>query len=245
MSLYFGVFKEPRGLIRILQFIFAIFAFSTASGGGSSLSIGYNNTNNAITASWSYPFALHETKINTNLPKTQDTLSLSNSIKPSAEFFVFTGVTSMLISLAFIAGYVVLDRQYRNDERLPVVDFVITLIWTFFWIVGSSAWGQGVSNIRTQTSSEYIISLISSCSTLACAETDSPTYANVTVSVIFGFLNFLLWLGSIWFVYKETKFFKLRTAQQQQQPTMSNNFTNIGQNRSGPSSAPGMNFPKS
>lgn len=193
MSLYFGVFKglsvflstksnrtfvnfyipEPRGLIRILQFIFAIFAFSTASGGGSSLSIGYNNTNNAITASWSYPFALHETKINTNLPKTQDTLSLSNSIKPSAEFFVFTGVTSMLISLAFIAGYVVLDRQYRNDERLPVVDFVITLIWTFFWIVGSSAWGQGVSNIRTQTSSEYIISLISSCSTLACAETDS------------------------------------------------------------------------
>ncbi len=50
------------------------------------------------------------------------------------------------------------------------------------------------------------------------------TYANVTVSVIFGFLNFLLFVGCIWFVYKETKFFKSRTAQQQPQQ---NNFSNI------------------
>jgi hypothetical protein len=39
-------------------------------------------------------------------------------------------------------------------------------------------------------------------------------------------LNFLLWLGGVWFVYKETKFFKNRTAQQQQQP-QNNNFSNI------------------
>jgi hypothetical protein len=38
-------------------------------------------------------------------------------------------------------------------------------------------------------------------------------------------LNFLLWLGCIWFVYKETKFFKSRTAQQQQ--PQHNNFSNI------------------
>jgi hypothetical protein len=38
-------------------------------------------------------------------------------------------------------------------------------------------------------------------------------------------LNFLLWLSSIWFVYKETKYFKSRTAQQQQPPQ--NNFSNI------------------
>ncbi len=51
------------------------------------------------------------------------------------------------------------------------------------------------------------------------------TYANVTVSVIFGFLNFLLWLSCVWFIYKETKFFKNRNAQQQQPPQ--NNFSNI------------------
>jgi hypothetical protein len=54
-------------------------------------------------------------------------------------------------------------------------------------------------------------------------------YANIIVSVIFGFLNFFLWLSSAWFVYKETKFFKSRTAQQQQQPQpQQNNFSNLG-----------------
>ena len=51
------------------------------------------------------------------------------------------------------------------------------------------------------------------------------SYADIIVSVIFGFLNFLLWLGSIWFVYKETKFFKSRTAQQQ--PPPKDNFSNV------------------
>ena len=51
--------------------------------------------------------------------------------------------------------------------------------------------------------------------------------------MIFGFLNFMIWFGSLWFVYKETKFFKSRTAQQQnqqqqqQQPTGQSNFSNL------------------
>ena len=47
-------------------------------------------------------------------------------------------------------------------------------------------------------------------------------YANIIVSVIFGFLNFILWAGCAWFVYKETKFFKSGTAQQQPQGQPSN-----------------------
>ena len=52
-------------------------------------------------------------------------------------------------------------------------------------------------------------------------------YANIIVSVMFGFLNFVLWIGSAWFIYKETKFFKSRRAQEQQQ-TQPNDFANIG-----------------
>ena len=65
----------------------------------------------------------------------------------------------MLLSLAFAVGYVLLDRQYRNDERFPTVDLIITIIWTIFWIAGSSAWAQGVSNIRSQTSFNYVSQL--------------------------------------------------------------------------------------
>jgi hypothetical protein len=37
-------------------------------------------------------------------------------------------------------------------------------------------------------------------------------------------LNFLLWVGCLWFVYKETKFFRSRQAQQH---PGQNNFSNI------------------
>jgi len=80
----------------------------------------------------------------------------------------------MLLALAFCIIYVIFDRQYRNDERFPIVDFVITVIWTIFWIAGSSAWAQGVTNIRSQTEWETIASrsgicpLPTSCSLSYC-----------------------------------------------------------------------------
>jgi len=75
----------------------------------------------------------------------------------------------MLISLGFIIVYVLMDRQYRNDERFPIIDFIITLIWTIFWIASSSAWAQGVSNLRSQTSSDYIFNIVTGCnSTTTC-----------------------------------------------------------------------------
>lgn len=41
-------------------------------------------------------------------------------------------------------------------------------------------------------------------------------YANIIVSVIFGYLNCILWVGCVWFVFKETRFFKSRNDQQLQ-----------------------------
>ncbi|CAF0952696.1 unnamed protein product [Rotaria sordida] len=225
MAFYFGILKEPRGLIRLLQFIFAIFAFATACNGSSYLYIKKGSDDKAVSISWSYPYNLQDTQININFNATQNPLSSSNGIKPSAEFFVFTGVTSMLLSLAFLVLYVVTDRLYRYDERIPIIDFILIIIWAIFWIAGSSAWAQGVSSIRSQTSFNYVYTLVPECAVdPKCEENESGTYANITVSVIFGFLNFLLWLGSMWFVYKETKFFKSQTAQQYPQQ---NNFTNI------------------
>ncbi len=162
-KIFFFSFSEPRGLIRLLQFIFAIFAFATACNGGSDLSISDNNNNQIITASWSYPYDLSTTPIETNLTELQNDLSQSNDIKPSAQFFVFTGVTAMLLALGFTILYVFMDLQYRNDERLPIGDLIVTLIWTIFWIAGSSAWAQGVTNLRSQTSINYVTSLVADC----------------------------------------------------------------------------------
>lgn len=148
-------FSEPRGLVRVLQFIFAIFAFATACNGRSSMSLQRPTATDVISASWSYPYNLKDSFIQ-NSSTALTSISDANDVKPSAEFFVFTGVTAMLIALAFIVVYVLLDRQYRNDERLPMIDFILCIIWSIFWLAGSAAWAKGVSNIRTLTSSDAI-----------------------------------------------------------------------------------------
>ena len=151
---------EPRGLIRLLELIFAICAFGTACNGGSSITITIfsNSSNGTASASWSYPYNLQDTPLilDLNMTQTQHSLSASHSIKSSAEFFVFTGVTSMLLCLAFLVVYVILDRQYRNKEILPLADLVITVLWMIFWLAGSAAWAQGVSNIRSSTNADSI-----------------------------------------------------------------------------------------
>ena len=117
-----------------------------------------------LMASWSYPYNLKDTPIyfSTNNSKAS-TVSDSNNVKPSAEFFVFTGVTSMLWALAMAILYVVMDQQYRNNDRLPLADFIVTIIWTIFWLVGSSAWAQGVSKLRSQTQWENIADRAGAC----------------------------------------------------------------------------------
>jgi O-antigen/teichoic acid export membrane protein len=131
--------------------------------------------NNGVSASWSYPYNLQNTPIELNGSPVAS-ISSSNNVKPSAQFFVFTGVTSMILALILLLVYVFLDRQYRNDERLPIIDFVITVIWSIFWIAGSSAWAQGVSNIRSQTSPAAIAQRSGVCSDAApCIEVDCKT----------------------------------------------------------------------
>nr|KAF6421316.1 synaptoporin [Molossus molossus] len=37
-----------------------------------------------------------------------------------------------------------------------------------------------------------------------CMAVHSPVMSSLNTSVVFGFLNFILWAGNIWFVFKET-----------------------------------------
>jgi hypothetical protein len=60
----------------------------------------------------------------------------------------------------------------------------------------------------------------------SCFAAYYPTYANIIVSCILGFGNLVLWIGDVWFVLKETSWYKTRQSlrqQQQQQQQMPNN----------------------
>uniref|UniRef100_A0A2K5XEF0 Synaptoporin n=1 Tax=Mandrillus leucophaeus TaxID=9568 RepID=A0A2K5XEF0_MANLE len=169
----FRVLKEPLAFLRALELLFAIFAFATCGGysGGLRLSVDCVNkteSNLSIDIAFAYPFRLHQVtfEVPTCEGKERQKLALIGDSSSSAEFFVTVAVFAFLYSLAATVVYIFFQNKYRENNRGPLIDFIVTVVFSFLWLVGSSAWAKGLS--------------------------------------VFGFLNFILWAGNIWFVFKET-----------------------------------------
>jgi len=74
------------------------------------------------------------------------------------------------------------------------------------WLVSSAAWAKGLSDVKTATDPDKVLTLISACDDLAnrCREVHDPVMSGLNTSVAFGFINLILWGGNLWFVFKET-----------------------------------------
>ncbi|XP_057639122.1 synaptophysin-like protein 1 isoform X2 [Chionomys nivalis] len=86
------------------------------------------------------------------------------------------------------------------------MDFIVTLVATFLWLVSSSAWAKALTDIKLTTGQNIIKELIP-CQPpqeALCYFDSVTSMGSLNVSVIFGFLNMILWGGNAWFVYKET-----------------------------------------
>lgn len=234
------VFKEPRGFMRCLQFFFAIFAFSTCA--HFSNQYGYNiiciNSPDQpirVVHSYSYPFRMdHEEGIPFQCPvnDTQAVKKLTSpgDFKSDAEFFVFTGVISMLGSIACLIVYVFFSELYANeDKKAPMIDFCFTVLLAVFWLSASAAWANGLTGIKAISDGNWIFHEEDH----PCDKTDAGTfhfakikqcdilndvttsYATANISILLGFLNFFLWSSNLWFLYKETSWFAARSGASQ------------------------------
>ncbi|KAH0628824.1 hypothetical protein JD844_010395 [Phrynosoma platyrhinos] len=84
-------------------------------------------------------------------------------------------------------------------------DFVVTAVFTFMWLVSSCAWAKGLSDVKEATDPDNVIKSVAACeeASVKCKEIREPITSGLNTSV-FGFLNLVLWLGNLWFVFKET-----------------------------------------
>ncbi|KAG1686091.1 Synaptophysin [Nymphon striatum] len=231
-DLNWRVFKEPRGFIRLVQFVLSIFAFATTCGFSSytkfkvaCISAG-NYTDGKIT--FSYPFGrgdiVMEPICGESLPNFQ--------FQSSPQFFVATGVLSFLYCIGICVMYVVASRMYEENQLAAVADLIASGVLTSFWFAGSCAWTNGLVDIAAYTSPKFVFKhvLKDICVKDACKEVFGGNFAGLNVSVIFGFANVLVWIGSLWFVYKETIWRK------------NNQPAQMGSNNPPPMSAPGTDY---
>ncbi|KTF79382.1 hypothetical protein cypCar_00044512 [Cyprinus carpio] len=176
--------------------LFAIFAFATCGGYSGQLRVSVDcinksDSNLSIGINFAYPFRLNRVEFDVPMceGRRQERLYLIGDFSSSAEFFVTIAVFSFLYSLLATVVYIFFQNKYRENNRGPLIDFIVTVVFSFMWLVSSSAWAKGLSDVKAATDPDEVVLLMSACK-------------------VFGYLNFVLWAGNIWFVFKETGWHK-------------------------------------
>lgn len=184
-----------------------------------------------------YPFSFSE-KVCTSGPVGTEPVYISADMSSDSQFFVATGVLSMLYCLFIIAVYGFVDQMYKDKPEFPMADFILTTLLAIFWLSGSAAWSNGTSSLKSMTdidlvkhcsadykNCEYMrtsfsslnISLVSHTLRLTSGvECLGQRWVRLTLIVspnalqLLGYLNFFLWASDLWFLYKETMWFQNR-----------------------------------
>lgn len=210
-----AAFREPRGVMRILQFIFAIVAFSTISGytGESQLTACCNDAKTSYKISFSYPFRLSDIPVTILCPSpttqgasTQKAFYMSGDFSSDAQFFVASGVLAFLYCIGIVVVYALFEEKYQSNSMLPLVDFLLTTVLAVLWLSSSAAWANSLTGIKGVTDPAFLTHE----SDGVCKSAWTNSFSSLNISVLLGFLNFFLWASDLWFLYKETHWFKMR-----------------------------------
>ncbi|XP_054723997.1 synaptophysin-like isoform X2 [Uloborus diversus] len=224
MDLSIRVIKEPRGFIRIIQCVMAIIAFATTVDFDTickfSITCPPPGEKEEFEYELGYPFSNSVLKIPNSCGSNEKDveLTLPFDYTSSAAFYVATGVLAFLYTIFTLVVYIFFHQMYANNPKLPVIDMGITAVLSVFWLAGSSAWAQGVADLKFYLHPDTVFNFLGICKLpdVACETTEDGTYGLLNASLIAGFANFLLWSCSLWFIYKETVFFSSEETPQPQ-----------------------------
>uniref|UniRef100_A0A1A8JKK4 Synaptoporin n=1 Tax=Nothobranchius kuhntae TaxID=321403 RepID=A0A1A8JKK4_NOTKU len=197
--------------------IFAICAFATCGGYHGNLQVKVDcaarrQNNISINVDFGYPFRLQQVHFKAPLceAKREEVVFLDGDFSSAAQFFVTVGVFSFLYSLLATIVYIFYQNKYLKNNRGPLVDFVVTGVFSLMWLVSSCCWAKSLTDIKTATNPTEVLLLISACRAQEnrCAAVQEPLWSRLNTSAAFGFVNVILWSGNIWFVFKETGWYK-------------------------------------
>ncbi|KAM8910105.1 synaptophysin-like protein 1 [Spinachia spinachia] len=215
--------KEPVGFIKLVEWLTAIFAFGSCCGysGKNIISLVCGDgTNDTLDAEFHYPFRLSQVPLivgnATVCNRAVTTTYLVGDSASSVEFFVGIAIVCFLYSMVALLVYLGYMHVYKDSDFGPIFDSVITAVLVFLWLVCSSAWAKGLQNVKDSTDTFGIGSTLALCKggNVTCEVTEFASMRTLNVSVVFGYLNMLVWAINGWFVYKGTRWHSQKISSQ-------------------------------
>ncbi|XP_022081102.1 synaptophysin-like isoform X2 [Acanthaster planci] len=219
----FRVLLEPRGFLRIIEFFLAVLMFATTAGYSSSVVYNITCLNYEFEKKYEFGYPFNFKDYDEVCVPSNATGGMKVNAYPGgkASFFVAIGVLAMLYCIATLIWYVIFEVKFIRFDLIPAADLVLTATFALFFFLASCAWASGVSTVKYWTTFENIKTNFykNVCNTpgTKCIGVTPASYASLNASILFGFLNFLVWLGNCWFVFKETTWFQARQKKQEPQ----------------------------
>ncbi|XP_001175610.1 synaptophysin [Strongylocentrotus purpuratus] len=209
------VLMEPRGFLRAIEFILAVCMFATTAGYATSYSFTAScAAGHTYKVDVMYPFRIESNALPALCNSTTAPVVSSNP-SGSAQFFVAVGVLAMLYTIGSLLWYVIYEARYPEKEIHYVCDLVFTGVFVLLFFISSCAWAAGLNDVKYWTNFGNLMSNPTvygqTCTApVTCESVTSPKYSSLNFSVVFGFLNTIVWGGNMWFIAKETTWFKQR-----------------------------------
>uniref|UniRef100_A0A2K6T909 MARVEL domain-containing protein n=1 Tax=Saimiri boliviensis boliviensis TaxID=39432 RepID=A0A2K6T909_SAIBB len=192
--------KELLGFIKVLEWLASIFAFATCGGFKGQTEIQAScppklTENKTTTAVFCYPFRLNEASFQpppgVNVCDVNwKSFVLIGDYSSSAQFYVTFAVFVFLYCIAALLLYVGYMNLYLDSCKLPMIDFVVTLVATFLWLVSTSAWAKALTDIKIATGHNIVQEILPGQNKEAlCYFSSVTSMGSLNVSVIFGVLK--------------------------------------------------------
>lgn len=204
-------------MMRVLQFVFAICAFATTCNYTGQVTLVACEKN--IPISFSYPFVLVQPEpLNItckppsgsppapSAPPQTVNFNLYGDFSSDSQFFVASGVLSFIYCLGIVVVYGMFEEKYQSNSMFPLADFVLTTVLAVLWLSSSAAFANAVSGMKSVTDTSTLLAM---CKGL-CTKAWAGSFSSLNIAILLGFLNFFLWASDLWFLYKETHWFKMR-----------------------------------
>lgn len=90
----------------------------------------------------------------------------------------------------------ILDQEVYSCllNLLLLQDFIVTVVFSFMWLVSSSAWAKALSDVKVATDPDEVLQLMSACKvqTNKCGSVYSPIWSGLNTSVVFIYIPHLL-----------------------------------------------------